>query len=657
MDVFTYTISDSHGATDTAELNITVTGVNDAPVANPDVGTTNEDTPISGNVLSNDTDVDAGTLLAVTQFTVNGSTYDAGHTATLSGVGTLVINSDGSYTFSPVTDYNGNPPVATYMVSDGQGGTASSTLTLHVTPVIDLSAKWIDYWQFNEGSGTTTVNYNPSSADQVGTLTDNNKVGFNPPAVDMPTWVAGRNGSPAIQFNGVGTDRNYTGNHPVARDGGWVALDHSVTAPLAGQEAGSHQATLSFWINTTQVGSNIGWDSPSVIGTENNGAVADIQWGWINSSGKIGLGMRDDAGVMSTTTINDGVWHQVVISHDFATGATQVIVDGVVEASKTLDPGITVPNNFLGFGVTADDGAAADRFLNATLEDVRIYDTALTATQAQAIYETELMGNQSSIIANDGQAIHFSLAVNDATSLVLSGLVSGTTVSDTTGLHTGTVGAAGTLDITSWGASELVLSNYGTGSFHFQIAGADAHGNTASQLLSVVNSADMYTGTTGNDTLNASANAHSHVLESGAGNDALIGGAGQDVIIGGQGSDTMTGGAGSDTFRWVLGDATGSPTDRIVDFNTNAPASGGDVLDLRDMLIGEHHVGSDPGNLIDYLHFSHTGSDTTIAVTTHDASATAQSIVLQGVDLTMGGSQTDAQIIHNLLANGKLITD
>ncbi|MFN5418900.1 MAG: Ig-like domain-containing protein, partial [Sphingomonadales bacterium] len=134
----TYTVSDGQGGTATATLSITVTAVNDAPVANNDVASTLEDTPVSGNVLTNDTDID-GNPLTVTQFTIAGisGTFTAGQTATIPGAGTLVINSNGTYTFTPAPNYNGAVPAATYTVSDGQGGTATATLSIAITPVND----------------------------------------------------------------------------------------------------------------------------------------------------------------------------------------------------------------------------------------------------------------------------------------------------------------------------------------------------------------------------------------------------------------------------------------------------------------------------------------------------------------------------------------
>src|ERR1043165_387513 len=73
-DQFTFTVTDEHGATSSSTLTITITGTNDAPVANADTnagdavkeagvqdgGNTAEpgDASASGNVLTNDTDID-----------------------------------------------------------------------------------------------------------------------------------------------------------------------------------------------------------------------------------------------------------------------------------------------------------------------------------------------------------------------------------------------------------------------------------------------------------------------------------------------------------------------------------------------------------------------------------------------------------------------
>ena len=214
----------------------------------------------------------------------------------------------------------------------------------------------------------------------------------------------------------------------------------------------------------------------------------------------------------------------------------------------------------------------------------------------------------------------------------------------------------GTVNVTGWSASELVLSNYGTGSFHFAVTGTDATGHSASQVLSVMNNADMYAGTSGNDVLTATG-SNAHVMAGGAGNDTLTGGAGADVLIGGTGNDILDGGAGVDVIRWNYADKGG--TDTVNNFGKTA---GTDILDLRDLLQGEQHTGNDAGNLANYLHFTATGGSTTVEVKSAGSGTVDQTIVLSGVDLVAGvtagaGQSLDQAIIHNLLTNGKLVTD
>jgi hypothetical protein len=55
MDTITYMVCDTNGDCSTAEIVITITAVNDVPVAVDDTNTTNEDTPVSGDASTNDT--------------------------------------------------------------------------------------------------------------------------------------------------------------------------------------------------------------------------------------------------------------------------------------------------------------------------------------------------------------------------------------------------------------------------------------------------------------------------------------------------------------------------------------------------------------------------------------------------------------------------
>ena len=120
-----YTVTDENGAVATSALTIVVTGTNDLPVARPDATAVNEDASVTGSVATNDSDVDAGTTLSYTL---------------TNPVAGLIFNANGSYTFNAanavyqqLAQGEVQTIVANYTVSDGQGGTATSALTITVT--------------------------------------------------------------------------------------------------------------------------------------------------------------------------------------------------------------------------------------------------------------------------------------------------------------------------------------------------------------------------------------------------------------------------------------------------------------------------------------------------------------------------------------------
>lgn len=137
-----YTITDALGATSTAVLQIDVLNdpngpANDPPFAGDDFAYTTINLAVSGSVLSNDSDPNSNGLSVTAQ------------TTTLPGVGTLVLASNGSYTFTPVTGYVG-PATFTYQVCDvtvvaPQPLCADAVLHILVGPGININGKvWDD---------------------------------------------------------------------------------------------------------------------------------------------------------------------------------------------------------------------------------------------------------------------------------------------------------------------------------------------------------------------------------------------------------------------------------------------------------------------------------------------------------------------------------
>ena len=113
-DSFTYTISDGHGGAATGTVSVTVTPVNDAPVALNQSVTTNEDTPATGQVVATDVDVDT-----LTDSVVSGPTH-----------GTLSLSTSGSFTYTPNANYNGTD---SFSFKANDGGLDSNVATVSIT--------------------------------------------------------------------------------------------------------------------------------------------------------------------------------------------------------------------------------------------------------------------------------------------------------------------------------------------------------------------------------------------------------------------------------------------------------------------------------------------------------------------------------------------
>jgi VCBS repeat-containing protein len=125
VDSFTYRANDGELDSNLATVTINIAAVNDAPVALGESFSTNEDTAlviVAPGLLANDTDVDGPSLIAVR---VTGPSH-----------GTLTLNANGSFVYTPAANYNG-PDSFTYRASDGLLTSNLATVTIDVAALND----------------------------------------------------------------------------------------------------------------------------------------------------------------------------------------------------------------------------------------------------------------------------------------------------------------------------------------------------------------------------------------------------------------------------------------------------------------------------------------------------------------------------------------
>ncbi|MDP3913016.1 MAG: Ig-like domain-containing protein, partial [Bacteroidota bacterium] len=124
-DQFVYQVCDNGTpvACDQATVYLLIMPVNDDPVAFDDFNTTNEDTPVSGNVSLNDIpSVNGGNVWTIVTAPSNGS---------------VVLNTNGSYTYTPDDDFNGTDTFV-YKVCDIDGDCDQAIVTITVISVNDV---------------------------------------------------------------------------------------------------------------------------------------------------------------------------------------------------------------------------------------------------------------------------------------------------------------------------------------------------------------------------------------------------------------------------------------------------------------------------------------------------------------------------------------
>ena len=226
-DSFTFQANDGTANSNIATVSITVTPVNDAPIATNQPVTTAEDTTVLITLTAGDVDGNTLTYSVVTS-PVNGS---------LSGVAP-------NLNYTPNSDFNGSDSF-TFQVSDGTANSNIATVSIGVMPVNDApSFQAIPNQAVSEDSGATNVpitGVSPGPADESSQTVSLTAVSSNTGIVPNPT------------ITGAGTSRTLSFT-PAANANGTVTI--TVTAQDDGGTAnggGATSGTLSFTIMIASV--------------------------------------------------------------------------------------------------------------------------------------------------------------------------------------------------------------------------------------------------------------------------------------------------------------------------------------------------------------------------------------------------------------------
>lgn len=243
----------------------------------------------------------------------------------------------------------GNGQGGSYKLTQGYVAQLEKSLQLTVQP-----SGLAGYYPMDEGIGTSA--------------NDETTNGNRGTALNGPAWVAGKVGQ-GLSFNGT---------------------TQAVNIPTAAS-IDIETVSVSTWINTSQAPA-----ADVSIVEKQNGSGAYPYALRLTSTGKASFGASDGTNnpvVISTATINDGVWHHVVGTRT-KTGDVKIYVDGSLQAT-VADSTTTATTNTspVGLAYRAD----GTQYLNGSMDEVKVFNRALSVNEIKAEYNAGVAGNQAGL--------------------------------------------------------------------------------------------------------------------------------------------------------------------------------------------------------------------------------------------------------------------
>jgi hypothetical protein len=213
----------------------------------------------------------------------------------------------------------------------------------------DITTGLQGWWKFDEGTGTSTT-------------ADSSSNGYNGTLHGSPSWITGKVGPYALQFNGTSQ---------------YVDIGNQ---PNLNFTTGSF--SFSCWFKPISVNSPI-FDKTAAASTSGYDIVAGISGVAGNVAGRIHNGAATAISNTWTGT-NDGSWHQAIVVIDSVAQTIVLYGDGSAIGSPVALAGIGSVTTTASFQIGARAGAS---FFSGSVDDVRVYNRALTSSDALQLYQ------------------------------------------------------------------------------------------------------------------------------------------------------------------------------------------------------------------------------------------------------------------------------
>ena len=533
-------IQDGINSTSIADLSI---HVNQAPTGTPTAvlagGTEGlAYTLNSTDLLAGFTDSDGG-VLSVTNLSTSAS-------------GSLLDNNNGTWTFTPDTNYNG-PVELTYTVIDGQGGSTSASQLFVILPVN------------NAPTGTASATLVSGTEDTAYTINASDLLqGFS----DVDGDTLSISGLTANNGGLVDNNNDTWTFTPNTNFNGTVNLAYSVTDGNGGIVAASQSFSLES-VNDAPTGTA---SATLVSGTEDTAYTinaSDLLQGFSDVEGDTlsisGL-TADNGGLVDN---NNGTWTFTPNTNfNGAVNLTYSVTDGNT-GSVAASQSFNVLASVAGLPPVANDDAIAtvqEKWVNV---NVLANDTdpdndglAISAFDATSVHGGKI------VLKTNGTLTYF--PVGDFTG------VDSFTYKATDGQHQSNAATVNIFVLDESKVESKVSTTLSDTQLNLQLDGKaningtgnqwdnQLIGNEGNNVLDGKSGNDYLEGKEGKDTLIGGAGNDS--LNGGDGADLLIGGAGDDILAGGNGKDILTGGDGADIFSFNTTPNTASNVDTLTDF-------------------------------------------------------------------------------------------